>query len=83
MPVNPNDLVSAGISYPLAIEIARQMNAGAGNGSAAKLITLGIPPLAATELANHVNAGVFNADKLTAAGFHTPVAVLLKKVSGL
>lgn len=83
MPVSADELCLSGLSYPVAIEIARQMNAGAGNGSAPKLIVLGISPQVATEFAAQVNAAAFDSHKLARAGFNPALAHTLKRTSGL
>jgi hypothetical protein len=78
-----NVLARAGIPYPVAIEIARQMTAGAGNGNADKLIRLGMPPLQAGELSAQINAASFSAHKLALAMFPSAIAKLIKEHSGL
>lgn len=83
MTVSAATICQSGIAYPVAIEIARQMNAGAGNGNANALINSGIVPQAATELAKQINAGAFDSHKLALAGFHPEGAVQIKKTSGL
>jgi hypothetical protein len=84
--VSADTICKSGIAYPVAIEIARQMNAGAGGVTAAsvnQLVASGIPPQAATVLVAQITAQVFNADALAKAGFHTEAAVQIKKTSGL
>lgn len=83
MPVSADTLCQSGIAYPVAIEIARQMNAGAGNGSANKLVAIGIPPQKATELAAQINAAVFDSHKLSLASWPAEIARSIKKTSGL
>lgn len=78
-----NTLTRAGIPYPVAIELARQMTAGAGNGDAAKLIRIGMPPLQASEFAAQINAAAFSAHKLAATGLNSAVAKVIKEHSGL
>lgn len=78
-----NTLTRAGIPYPVAIELARQMTAGAGNGSADKLIRVGLPPLQANELAAQINGAAFSAHKLAGAGINSAVAKIIKDHSGL
>jgi len=79
-------LCQSGLSYPVAIEIARQMAAGVGGQSVAsknQLVASGIGPQAATELARQIAAGAFDSHKLAIAGFHTGAAIIIKKTSGL
>lgn len=80
---NADTLARSGIPYPAAIEMARQMAAGAGNGSALLLMNVGVLPEQAKELAAQINAGAFDGHKLARAGFNTQVARLLKEHSGL
>lgn len=80
---NANTLAQSGIPYPLAIEIARQMALGAGNGDVAKLMTLGLGATHATELAKQINAGAFDSNKLAVAGWNSGIAKLIKDHSGL
>lgn len=80
---NADTLCRSGIAYPVAIEIARQMAAGAGNASASKLVAVGLPPATANELAAQINAGAFDGHKLARAGFNSQVAKLIKEHSGL
>lgn len=80
MTVSADTLCQSGISYPQAIEIAKQMNAGVGN--AVQLVNACLTPQAATALAAQINAASFNADALAKAGFHPEAAVQLKKTSG-
>lgn len=82
MPVSAATICQSGVSYPVAIELARQMNAGAGNANVNQLVACGIPPQAATELARQINADSFDAHKLALAGFHPEAAVQVKKTSG-
>ncbi len=83
MAVNANELVSAGLAYPLAVEVARQMNAGLTNGSAAKLMAVGFPVEHAKELARQINAGSFDSHKLALAHINPSLAHTLKRLSGL
>jgi hypothetical protein len=80
MTVSADTLCKSGISYPTAIEIARQMNAGIGNANA--LVSSGIGPVAATELAKQINAVSFDQNKLSAAGLHAEISISIKKTSG-
>lgn len=83
MPVSAATICQSGVAYPVAIEIARQMNAGVGNGNVNQLVASGIVPQAATELARQINAGAFDSHKLALAGFHPEASVQIKKTSGL
>lgn len=86
MTVSAASICQSGVAYPVAIEIARQINAGAGGVTAAsanQLIASGIQPSAAKELVAQITAQVFNSGKLAVAGFHPEVAVQMKKTSGL
>jgi len=80
---NADTLCRAGIPYPVAIEMARQMAAGAGAGNVQLLMNLGMQPQQAIEFAKQVNAGAFDGHKLAVAGFNSAVAKLLKEHSGL
>lgn len=80
MTVSADAICQSGISYPQAIEIAKQMNAGVGNAS--QLVNACIHPQAATALAGQINGGAFNADALAKAGFHAEAALQIKKTSG-
>lgn len=82
MTVSAATICQSGISYPTAIEIARQMNLGAGNTSVNKLVASGIVPQAATALVAQIEANVFDSHKLALAGFHPEAAVQIKKTSG-
>lgn len=78
-------ICQSGVSYPVAIEIARQMAAGAGGvntSSVNKLVASGVPGAAATALVAQITAQSFNADTLAKAGFHAEAAVQIKKTSG-
>lgn len=79
------DQLTTGTSlpYPTAIEVARQMTAGIGNGNADRLIALGIPPMKATELARQINAGAFSAHLLAMSMWDPASAKVLKIASGL
>lgn len=86
MTVSAATICQSGMAYPCAIEIARQINAGAGGvdaTSANKLIASGIQPSAAKELLRQITAQVFDSHKLAVAGFHPEAAVQMKKTSGL
>lgn len=78
-----NAIQCPGVPYPMAIEIARQMTAGAGNGSADRLMAIGVGTMQATELAAQINAGVFSAHKLALAMWPPDVAKNFKSASGL
>jgi hypothetical protein len=80
MPVSAATICQSGISYPQAIEITRQMNAGVGN--AVQLVNACIHPQAATELARQINAVSFSSDLLARAGWHPEAAVQIKAQSG-
>ncbi len=82
MPVSAATICQSGVAYPTAIEIARQMNAGAGNTSVNQLVAVGIQPQAATELVRQIEANSFDAHKLAKFGFRPETAVQVKKVSG-
>jgi hypothetical protein len=69
--------------YPVAIEVARQMNAGAGNGDVRKLLAIGMPLEHAKELTSQINAGAFSESKLALAGINHSIARTLKRTSGL
>jgi hypothetical protein len=71
------------ISYPAAVEIARQMTAGIGNGNANLISACGINATPAIELARQINAGVFSAPLLCAAMWNPITAVAIKVASGL
>src|SRR4051812_6069678 len=64
MPVSADELCRGGMSYPVAIEVARQMNAGVSGGDVTKLMSLGIPGEQAKEIAKQINAGAFDSHKL-------------------
>jgi hypothetical protein len=83
MTVSAATICQSGVSYPAAIEIARQMNAGAGNTSVNKLVASGIAPQKATELVRQIEAGAFDSHKLSMAGFPGELATQIKKTSGL
>lgn len=76
-----NAIQSPGVSYPVAVEIARQMTAGAGNGNASLLMALGVGAMRATELAAQINAGVFKAHLLALAMWPPDVAKNIKNAS--
>lgn len=83
MPVSADEVCRGGLPYPVAIEIARQMNAGAGNGNIDRLITTGLAPAQAKALAAQINAGSFDSHKLAVTGLSGNLASVLKRVSGL
>ena len=86
MTVSADTLCRSGIAYPVAIEIARQINAGpSGNvpASTNQLVASGIVPSAAKELVAQITAGAVNTAKLVAAGLHHEVSSSIKKTSGL
>lgn len=83
MPVSADEVCRGGVPYPVAIEIARQMNAGVGNGSTDKLIATGMAPAQAQALSAQINAGSFDSHKLAIAGHGPELARMLKRVSGL
>lgn len=83
MPVSADELCRGGMPYPVAIEVARQMNAGAGNGDVKKLAAVGVPIEHAKELAAQINAGAFTDHKLALAGINPAIARTLKRTSGL
>lgn len=82
-PTLADSVCRSGFAYPVAIEIARQMTAGAGSGSATKLVAAGLNVQQAVVLAQQINAATFDSHKLALAGFPTQQAVALKKHSGL
>lgn len=74
----------SGVSYPAAIEIARQMTVGAPSGGNANLLcATGINAGPAIELANQINAGAFFAHKLANAMWNPSLAKVIKTASGL
>ncbi|MES0040023.1 hypothetical protein [Mesorhizobium sp. L2C067A000] len=83
MPVSADELCRGGMSYPAAIEVARQMNAGLTNGDAGKLMSVGMPGEQAKELARQINAAAFDSHKLATAMVNPAVAHMLKRTSGL
>lgn len=86
MTVSADTICQSGVAYPVAVEIARQINAGAGGVNAAsanKLVACGIVPSAAAELVRQITAQVFDSHKLAVAGFHPEASVQMKKTSGL
>lgn len=86
MTVSAATLCQSGLSYPVAIEIARQLNAGpSGNtlASTNQLVASGIVPSAAKELVAQITAGVVTEAKLVAAGLPHEVSKQIKKTSGL
>lgn len=80
MTVSADTICQSGVSYPRAVEIARQMNAGVGNVN--QLVAVGMVPQAATELAKQINAVSFDSGKLVAAGLHGELAKNIKSTSG-
>ncbi|RUX96156.1 MULTISPECIES: hypothetical protein [unclassified Mesorhizobium] len=83
MPVSADELCRGGMSYPVAIEVARQMNAGLTNGNAASLMAVGLPGEQAKEIARQINAGVFDGHKLAMTQVNPILAQTLKRTSGL
>ena len=83
MPVSADELCRGGMPYPTAIEVARQMNAGAGQGDAARLLAVGVPVEHAKELAAQINANAFDGPRLARAGCNPALAATLKRTSGL
>ncbi|MER8741567.1 hypothetical protein NKH54_00650 [Mesorhizobium sp. M1004] len=83
MPVSADELCRGGMSYPVAIEVARQMNAGLTNGNVYRLMAVGIPGEQAKEIAKQINAGAFDAHKLALTNVNPGVATTLKRASGL
>lgn len=81
MPVNADELCRGGMSYPVAIEVARQMNAGSGNVD--RLMSAGMSGQQAKELAAQISGASFTSHKLAAASFNSTIAATLKRVSGL
>ena len=80
------DKLTTGTSmpYPTAIEVARQMTAGApSGGDVNKLIAVGIPPMQATALAAQISAGSFSAHTLALSMWDPATAVVIKRESGL
>lgn len=75
-------ICKSGVPYPLAIEMARQMTAGAGNGNVNALMALGLPGVQATELARQINANSFDSGKLALVNMNPSIARLLKDHSG-
>ena len=74
----------ADISYPAAVEIARQMGVGAPSGGNADLLSRsGINAVPAIELARQINAGSFSDASLCAAMWNPVTAVAIKVASGL
>nr|WP_311538582.1 hypothetical protein [uncultured Bradyrhizobium sp.] len=76
-------LCCAGLPGPVAIEIDRQLTAGAPNANRGPLHHLGVTTLQAAELVSQINAGAVSAHKLAAAGWNSQVARIIKQVSGL
>lgn len=83
MTVSADTICRAEISYPAAVEIARQMNLGAGNGNANLLCAVGLNAGPAIELARQINAASFSADLLARAMWNPTIAISLKVASGL
>jgi hypothetical protein len=83
MPVSADELCRGGMSYPVAIEVARQMNAGVSGGDVTKLMSLGIPGEQAKEIAKQINAGAFDSHKLALTGVNPAAATMLKRTSGI
>lgn len=85
MPILLADTICrAEISYPAAVEIARQMTVGAPSGGNADLLSRnGINAGPAIELARQINAGSFSADLLARAMWNPTTAIAIKVASGL
>jgi hypothetical protein len=83
MTVSADEVCRGGVPYPIAIEIARQMNAGTGNGNTERLISTGLAPESAKALAAQINASAFDSHKLAITGLGGNLATILKRVSGL
>lgn len=86
MTVSADTLCKSGLAYPVAIEIARQLNAGPSGNTVAstnQLVASGINGTAATELVKQITAGTVTTTKLVAAGLPHEVATQIKKTSGL
>lgn len=81
MTVAADTICRAEISYPAAVEIARQMNAGVGN--APLLCAVGINATPAIELARQINAASFSANLLCYAMWNPIIAQSLKTASGI
>ena len=73
----------SGVAYPAAVEIARQMNAGATHGNADLLAKCGLNPGQAIELARQINAASFSAPNLASANWNPTTAIAIKVASGL
>lgn len=78
-----NAIQCPGVPYPMAVEIARQMTAGAGNGNVNLLMAVGVGAMQATELAAQINAGISKAHLLALAMWQPDVAKNIKAASGL
>lgn len=77
-------LNGAGIAGPAAVEIARQMTAGApSGGDVNKLMAVGIAGMQATELARQINAGAFSSELLARSMWPPETARVIKSASGL
>ena len=86
MTVSAATICQSGVAYPVAIEIARQINAGPSGNTVAstnQLVAVGVVPSAAKELVRQITAQAFDSHKLAVAGFHPEAAVQMKKTSGL
>lgn len=85
MPIPLADTICrAGVSYPAAVEIARQMTIGAPSGGNADLLSkCGLNAVPAIELAAEINAGLFSSAKLCAAMWNPTTATAIKVASGL
>lgn len=60
------NFVGGGLAYPLAVELAGQMNSGVGK--VGNLMNLGMEGRLATEVARQINAASYSPDRLAAAG---------------
>lgn len=83
MPVSADEICRGGLPYPVAIEIARQMNAGTSAASADRLLSTGMAPAQAAALAAQIKAASFDSHKLAVTGISGNLAAVLKRVSGL
>ena len=76
-------LCCAGIPAALAIEIDRQLTAGAPNATRGPLHQLGVGITPAAELVSQINAGAVSSSKLCLAGWNPEVARIIKTASGI
>lgn len=73
--VSADTICQSGVSYPQAIEIARQMNAGVGNVT--QLVYNALPPESANELAKQINSKTWSGDLLVRAMWNPITAVII------